>query len=72
LVAAASAGAVSLRDEIAALRRDLPGLADDAVRERADSLGASLADCSREYTGVAVAADRHASDVKTLIDAWPK
>jgi hypothetical protein len=73
-VAAASAGAVavSLRDEIATLRRSLPGLADDAVRQRADAVAAVLADCTDSYAGMAAAADRHASDVKTLMEAWPK
>ena len=73
-VAAASAGAVAvgLRDEIAAIRRDLPQLADDAVRQRADAVGAVLAHCTDSYAGMAATADRHASDVKTLIDAWPK
>jgi hypothetical protein len=68
----AGAVAVSLRDEIATIRRSLPGLAADAARQRADAVAAVLADCSREYAGMAATADRHASDVKTLMDAWPK
>jgi hypothetical protein len=62
--------AVSLRDEIAAIRRSLPGLAADAARQRADAVAAVLADCSAGYADMAATADRHASDVKTLIDAW--
>ena len=31
-----------------------------------------LLDCSRRYVDLAGKADGHASDVKTLIDAWPK
>ena len=73
-VAAASAGAVAigLRDDIATIRRDLPGLADDAVRQRADAVAAVLADCTAEYATMAAAADRHASDTRTLMEAWPK
>ena len=69
-VANAGAVAVSLRDEIATIRRDLPGLAADADRQRADAVAAVLADCSAGYADMAATADRHASDVKTLIDAW--
>lgn len=61
-----------LRDELAAIRKSLPNLADDAVRERADTLANVLGHCSREYQSLAERADRHASDVKTLSDAWPK
>jgi hypothetical protein len=73
-VAAADSRAVAdgLRDDIATIRRSLPGLAADAVRERADAVAAVLADCSREYADMAATADRHASDTRTLIDAWPK
>jgi hypothetical protein len=73
-VAAADSRAVAdgLRDDIATIRRSLPGLADDAVRERADAVAAVLSDCSREYADMAAAADRHASDVRTLMEAWPK
>jgi hypothetical protein len=70
--ARSAATANSLRDDIAAIQRSLPDLAADAVRERADAVAAVLADCTDRYAGMAATADRHASDVKTLIDAWPK
>ncbi|WP_157979300.1 hypothetical protein [Rhodoferax ferrireducens] len=61
-----------LRDDLAAIRRQLPGLADDAVRRYADAASVVFSDCSRKYQEVAGAASGHASDVKTLEDAWPK
>ncbi len=70
--AAARSQSDSLRDELAALRRDLPGLAADTVRQHADALASVLGDCQRDYQGMAAAAGAHASDVKLLQDAWPK
>lgn len=61
-----------LRDDLATLRRQLPGLADDAIRRYADASSIVFADCSRQYQEVAGAASGHASDVKTLEDAWSK
>jgi hypothetical protein len=42
-----------------------------ACIERADALGAVFDQCAVQYEGLASIADRHASDVKTLSDAWP-
>lgn len=61
-----------LRDELAELRRSLPDLSTDAVRERADTLAELFAECTARYSGLAEKADRHASDVRTLSDASPK
>jgi len=58
--------------DIADLRRAMPSMADDALRERADTLGKLLAECSAEYRGLAERADRHVNDVRTLREAWPK
>lgn len=73
-IAAASAAAESggLRDELTASRLQYDKLSRDAVIERANAVSAVLADCSRRYQGMAEVADRHASDVKTLIDSWPR
>lgn len=49
-----------------------PGTSD---RTPADHYTATFAElllqCGERYTAVAAAADGHASDVKTLVDAWP-
>lgn len=72
--AAAAAGSQSdgLRDDIAALRGQYDRLSADAVRERAVAVGAVLQQCSQRYGELAEKADRHANDVRTLMDAWPK
>lgn len=61
-----------LRDELATIRRDLPGLAADAVRVRADTLATILGHCTTEYRNVAESADRLANDRQLLIEAWPR
>lgn len=61
-----------LHGDLEALRADYDKLSRDAVIERAAAVGAVLDQCQRQYQGVAAKADRHASDVRTLIDAWPK
>jgi len=61
-----------LRGQLAELRKQLPGLADDSVRERADTLADILGQCSEEYRGLAEKADRHVSDKQKLMDSWPK
>lgn len=62
----------SLRDTIAALRNRLSTDTLEAARNKADSALDILGECQKEYGEVAEAADRHASDVKTFEDAWPK
>lgn len=71
-VAGARAAADGLRGELAAIRQSLPDLADDAVRQRADTLAEILGQCTARYAELGEKADRHASDVKTLSDSWPK
>lgn len=70
--AAAATQSDGLRDDLAAERLRYDQLSRDAVVERAAATSNVLADCSRRYQGMAAIADRHASDVKTLIEAWPK
>lgn len=67
-----------LRDELAGLRGDLAEVPDrirSASREAADQYAAAATvvfdHCARRYSGMAEAAAGHASDVRTLIDAWP-
>jgi chromosome segregation ATPase len=62
----------SLQRELADIRESLPTLAAEARRQRADTLAKILGQCTAEYQWLAERADRHASDVKTLSDAWPK
>ena len=70
--AAATTESDGLRDDLAGVRDQLSQLSRDAVVERAAAVGDILAQCSARYTKLAATADRHASDVRTLIDAWPR
>lgn len=72
--AAASAAAESdgLRGDIETLRDHLAVASRDAAAQRAIAVGTALSHCAKEYQRMAEIADRHASDVKTLRDAWPK
>lgn len=69
---AARSAAGSLRDDLAAIRRDLPGLAADACREQADRLADVFGACVGEYRDMAEEADRINSGRQELMDAWPK
>ena len=74
-----------LRGAAAGARAALVGLSDAtdaamrgsaashaACLERADALGELLGTVAQAGAGMAEKADRHASDIKTLIDAWPR
>lgn len=50
----------------------LTGAAPNAGADAADAAINLLVICSERYTDLAAVADAHASDVKTLTDAWPK
>ncbi len=58
-----------LRDTIATLRRDLPNSTPLACNQTADTVLAVFDDCQGKYTDMAEKADRHASDVKMLLEA---
>lgn len=67
-----------LRDELAGLRGDLAEVPDrirSASREAVDQYAAAATvvfdHCARRYSDMAQAAAGHASDVQTLMDAWP-
>lgn len=77
--------AADLRRDAAGSRAALVGLsssADQALRdaatshaactERAAAISQLLNQCGSAYQELGAIADRHASDVKTLMDAWPK
>lgn len=68
---AAAAASTSLHDALGALRSRVPGATADALGKSVTTLTTVLDDCQAKYRGMAEVADRHASDVKTLTDAWP-
>lgn len=70
--AAAHQSADGLRSDLAEIRRQLPKLAADACRQRADAIADVLGQCTARYSDLAETADRLFSDRQTLIDAWPK
>lgn len=69
--------ASSARSELERLRGDLsrsagPRVSPEACRERTTTLEDVLLSCAERYSELAVKADHHASDVKTLTEAWPE
>jgi hypothetical protein len=69
----ASAAAVGrLRNEAGALRTRLAHASRSAAADTAALAGELLAACADQYRDVAGKAERHASDVKTLIASWPQ
>ena len=69
----------SLRAELDGLRGDLADVPDrirNASREAVDQYAATatvvFGECAARYSELAGAATGHASDVQTLMDAWPK
>ena len=71
LAVAARAESTGLHDDLNTLRDTLANATREAAVERASSLSVVLDQCSARYTELAGKADRHASDVKTLIDSCP-
>lgn len=61
-----------LRDDLTTLRTRLPHAIPSAVLATADTLAGVLDQCQSDYRALAEVCDGHASDVQTLIDAWPK
>ena len=61
-----------LRDATRATRGGVPGESASACAERADTAGQLLGACAAEAQELARIADRHASDARTLVEAWPK
>ena len=62
----------SLREQSADAARRLSNAPPAAVLEYATAINELFADCSRRYQGLAATTDGHASDVQTLMGAWPK
>lgn len=69
---AAAATAGQLRGTVADLRNRLSNASVEACRATADAALAVFGECAERYRSVAAAADGHASDVKTLSEAWPQ
>ena len=61
-----------MRDTLSATRGGVPGESTAACAVRADAGADVLAQCGAAYQDLAAIADRHASDARTLIEAWPK
>jgi hypothetical protein len=68
----ATAAAGKLRNTVSALQSHLASASRAAVLESAAACGELLAACVERYRDVAAAAERHAGDVRTLSEAWPK
>lgn len=60
-----------LRDDLAALRRRTASDSEAARALAAAAVDNVLLECADRYRGLAETADRHVSDLRTLIDAWP-
>ena len=72
LAAAVGKSSDSLRNTANAIRLGLPHATVEAARTAADAFAAVFTECQQRYVDVARAADGHASDVQTLMEAWPK
>lgn len=70
--AAVHAAARGLRDTVATLRSQLSDASAEACRATADAALVIFGECADRYRAVAEAADGHASDVRTLNEAWPE
>lgn len=70
-VDAARAESDSLREQLSYAARLIADAPPTTVAEYAATVSELLAVCSRERTLYAEKADGHASDVRTLIEAWP-
>ncbi len=61
-----------MRDTLSATRGGVPGESTASCAQRADAAADVLAQCGAAYQDLAAIADRHASDARTLVEAWPK
>ena len=72
LAAAVGKSSDSLRNTANAIRLGLPLATVEAARTAADAFAAVFTDCQGRYGELAAKADGHASDVRTLEEAWPQ
>ena len=68
----ARADADRLRAQLDGVPARLASATDGAVRDFANVASDVFGACIREYQGVAAEAEQHASNVRLLIEAWPK
>lgn len=61
-----------LRHELAASRDKIPDATRDSLNQYAATLSGLFDQCAASYSDLARQAQGHASDVRTLTDAWPK
>jgi hypothetical protein len=61
-----------LRDDLTAIRANLPSDSLDACRQRATTLAELFDQCAGRLEGLAGKAQRHAEDTLMLEQAWPK
>lgn len=71
LAAATGSASNGLRDTLATIRGSVPGASTETLAKSVATLTIVLAECQGRYSAMAERADRHASDAKTLSDAWP-
>ena len=72
LAAAVGKSSDSLRNTANAIRLGLPHATVEAARTAADAFATVFSECQGRYGELAAKADGHASDVQTLMEAWPK
>lgn len=60
-----------LRDRTTSIKNGLSEFSIDTLRQTADTALDVFGDCQGKYGELAEKADRHASDVEKLVDAWP-
>lgn len=63
---------VAIRRATTAHRDRVPSSPADAKPEPSDPVADVLGQCTAEVLELAHAADQHASDLRTLVEAWPK
>jgi hypothetical protein len=62
----------SLRNELSDTKDRIAKAPVYSCPDAAAAIGELFAVCTERYIGLAEKADRHSSDVKTLIESWPK
>jgi uncharacterized protein (DUF3084 family) len=69
---ALAADSKRLRKQLAAVQSRLARAPEDACLNTAATLGELLGDCQDRYSALGEKAQRHAEDIRTLSEAWPK
>ena len=70
--AAAASASTGLLNALDTIRNSVSGATTDALRHTATTLANVFGECQDRYRSVAEKADRHSSDSRTLMEAWPK